>query len=107
MPKRRESYNYSDKSESHLSLISVILAMLSMAMIGYSIIRSVTAGGQLDLEYGLFAAISFLLAIFGLMAAINGYKDENTKATYKYLGIVLNSIMILLFIGLLILGFLV
>lgn len=106
MARRRESFNYSDKEQSHLIGISVILAMISAAMIGYSILKSAMYGGNLDIIYGLFGDISFLLSVFGLITAIRGYKDENVRTSLKYLGIISNSFLILLFIGLMILGFL-
>lgn len=106
MARRRESYNYSDKEQSQIVGISVILAIISAAMIGYSIIKSAIYGGNLELVYGLYGDISFLLSVFGLAIAIGSYKDENAKISLKYVGIISNSFLILLFIGLIILGFL-
>lgn len=85
-------------------IVSCILGAVSGLLVIGELILTIRDRGQAGGMAGFMGISAFLLTVVGLIFAIVSWKDEETLDTFKRTGTILNTIMVLVNIGIIALG---
>lgn len=85
-------------------IVACVLGAISVVLVLGETIMTIRAEGQAGGMAGFMGLSAFLLAIVGLVFAIVSWKDEETMDVFKRAGTLLNTIMVIVNLGIILLG---
>ncbi|MCR4717672.1 MAG: DUF6142 family protein [Lachnospiraceae bacterium] len=98
-------FDFSDKTHSLDGKIATIMGVISIALFIFLSFMSIKSKGSLSYVYGILGVVDFIICISGLIIAIRSFKEEETLAFYKKLGVILNLVMLIITLVLFVSGF--
>ncbi|MBE5940200.1 MAG: hypothetical protein E7266_07360 [Lachnospiraceae bacterium] len=99
-----KGYKFTNKKQSKMGIFSTILAIASIAMIGYGIDVSFDADGKGGVIIGILAFVSFLFSMLGTVLGIRSFKDDDVFYLFSWLGSVLNIIIFIFCLSMFLIG---
>lgn len=89
----RKKYKFSDKKHSLTGILSSIAALLALGFIAAAVIYSTIHKGQGGLEVGILGAVSFVLAVFGMILGLISFRKTDVLLNFAWIGMI-SSIII-------------
>ncbi|MBQ8189195.1 MAG: hypothetical protein IJZ44_05400 [Lachnospiraceae bacterium] len=93
---RRRSYMFTDKSHSDIGKMSAVLGMVSIISVCLAIYLSYKHAGGMDPKLGAAAFFSLLFAIGGEILGIMARLEKERFYLFPNIGIILNTIVIII-----------
>lgn len=100
----RSAMSFTEKRVSVNAFVAAILGILLNAVHIGMMVCSVIYKGNVPFYGGVVESYLFLFSVFGLLWAVLSLDDEKTNGKFKTLGIILNSLALMLSIMIMILG---
>lgn len=98
---KKTKLRFSYKEYTMGGVLSSALAVISLFVLGHSIMLSFKARGEGTMQVGAYGLLSLVLSIFGLIIGILSYKEQDKRYGTSFFGTFTNGIiivMLLLFI---------
>ena len=100
----RKKYSFTDKTQSKDGKLSVVLGTIVIIVLLFLVIRSIMAKGQLGQVYGMIGAIDCLVAFYGFMMALFGFREEDTMKSLCVAGLLMNAVPLIILVCLFVVG---
>lgn len=105
MKKRRaDGYKFSDKTHPVQALLSVVFAAIALITLLVLFIRSGLQGGKAGLSYGVIGVLMLFLSIAGTTLACISFRKSDIRYLFPILGAAANTLLLLTYAALYILG---
>ena len=91
-----KKYIFTNKTFSQKAIMSVILGVMGIASIVVAVAFTYMKGGNATLEYGGVVLLSLLYGFAGLILGVLSKREPDKYYFISYLGMVLNSIIIIM-----------
>lgn len=104
--RHRRSYKFTDKTQSKRGMLSLALAVVSLAVFVAVVAVSFSAGGNGSMYLGSAGVASMLLGFVALILAILSLREENSYRLFPYLGTVLSFLAAGIWVAMYVAGFL-
>lgn len=102
--KKRKNYIFTNRRHPSQAIMATILGTISLLSLIFVIWRTAAAGGNASAGYGLTGLFAMLFSIVGLVMGIMTIQQKRNFKLFPIVGIVLNSIVLLVIIILLGMG---
>lgn len=100
----KKSYNFSDKTHPRDGKLSMVIGIITVAVILFLTGWSIYYKGHSGRLIGLLGIIDMIVAFIGVVFAIAGLSKEDSLYLFPRIGLLLNGIVLLAFIALLLAG---
>lgn len=104
--KRKKRFKFTEKKHSKRGIISFALAIVLIIVYIVFITLSYRMQGNLSVYFGSVGVLCMFLSVFNLIPIIIGMRDENSFPLYPRLGLIVDLVAIILWVGTYIRGFL-
>lgn len=101
---RRERYIFTDKRHPEKGIFSAAMGLIALSGILLAVKLTFDAGGVAIAPYALAVLLSFVIALAGFIAGIVARKERDVFFLFPNLGILFNTLSILLCVFVLCLG---
>ena len=93
---RNTKYGQAFLRHARRGVRSIFGAVISLCMIGYIIYQAFTTRGEVPHGFAGFAFMAAIIAILGIRGGVIGFKERDKKYITCKIGIVLNSMALLI-----------
>ena len=101
---RSNKYKFSIKTHPIKGIISLVLGIISFAMLLISFYVSWQNRGNLGIAIGLFGILAFIIAISGLFMAVTTLKRKDIHLLFPVISLVLNGILTIVYLAIYVMG---
>lgn len=100
-----KKYKFTDKKKSKGGIISSLLFVVALAMIVACIYMAYKMAGNAGMGMGVLAMLSLVTSISGIAVGIRSFREENVFFGLSWMGTVGNTVLSLLLLCLVLIGF--
>lgn len=104
--KKTKNYMFTNRHHSRRGIMSMILAVIAIIALIVLPIFSSKSGGNGSILYGGIGFCAFIISITGFILGVQGLKEEEIYYSVPRIGTALNTIMIIVYGTLYIMGIL-
>lgn len=101
---KKRNYKFTNRDFSLISIMSSIWGLLSLTSLAVAVVLSFLRGGIASMSYGLTCILALIFAGAGLWLGIKARREPEKFYVWADLGIVSNSLTLLILITIVILG---
>lgn len=103
--RRRNSYKFTEKSQSKKGIISFSTAVLLVGLYLVFVFLSFKEAGNLSAYYGSVGVLAMIFSVVTLIVSITSLMEEDTFKLFPRLGIGTSVLASLLWVGTYVMGF--
>lgn len=100
----RRRYKFTDKNQSRKGILSSVIGVTALLLTGGMVAAAYMEYGQAGRLIAVLGFAALLLALAGLYHGFLGLGEEDTYKGFPYVGCVLNTLVLLAFAGIYMLG---
>ena len=101
---KKTKLRFSYKEYTIGGVLSSALALISILVLGHSILLSFRARGEGTMQVGAYGLLSLVLSVFGLIIGLLSYKEQDKRYGISFLGTFINGIIIVMLILFILVG---
>lgn len=103
--KQKRNYIFTNKKHSQKAIMSTILGIISMVSLIIVIFLTYLKAGNATKSYGLTGLLVTVFSLIGLILGLFSIKENDRFHLFQWIGILLNSILLLAMVGIIYAGF--
>lgn len=88
--KKKKSYIFTNKKNSNVAVMGVILGVISLTALGIVVLLSFLNGGNAKISYGYTGLLAAIYSLIGLLLGVVTAQNKNYYRFFPALGIFLN-----------------
>lgn len=100
----KHKYKFTNKKHSIGGVISTFMAIVAIVLVIVAIVTSFKAEGKGGEEVGIFAMMSMVFSVFGLVTGLLSYREFDRYYTFSLIGSLANGIVTVILIMLFLVG---
>ncbi len=101
---KKTRLRFSDKEYTIGGVLSSALAIIALAVLGYSIYLSFMARGEGMTEVGAYGLLAMVLSFFGVVFGLLSYKEQDKRYGTSFFGTFTNGIILILLVLFILIG---
>lgn len=101
---KKTRLRFSDKEYTIGGVLSSVLAIIALAVLGYSIYLSFMARGEGMTEVGAYGLLAMVLSFFGVVFGLLSYKEQDKRYGTSFFGTFTNGIILILLVLFILIG---
>lgn len=101
---KKTRLRFSDKEYTIGGVLSSVLAIIALAVLGYSIYLSFMARGEGMTEVGAYGLLAIVLSFFGVVFGLLSYKEQDKRYGTSFFGTFTNGIILILLVLFILIG---
>ncbi len=101
---KKTKLRFSYKEYTIGGVLSSALAVISVIVLGYSIMLSFKARGEGSAQVGAYGLVSLVLSLFGVIFGLLSYKEQDKRYGISFFGTFTNGVIIVMLILFILVG---
>lgn len=101
---KKTKLRFSYKEYTIGGVLSSALAVISVIVLGYSIMLSFKARGEGSAQVGAYGLLSLVLSLFGVIFGLLSYKEQDKRYGISFFGTFTNGVIIVMLILFILVG---
>ncbi len=101
---KKTKLRFSYKEYTIGGVLSAALAVISVIVLGYSIMMSFKARGEGSAQVGAYGLVSLVLSFFGVIFGLLSYKEQDKRYGISFFGTFTNGVIIVMLILFILVG---
>lgn len=101
---KKTRLKFSDKEYTIGGILSSVLALIALAVLGYSVYLSFMARGEGMAQVGAYGLLALVLSFFGIIFGLLSYREQDKRYGASFFGTFTNGIILVLLVLFILIG---